>query len=65
MIVTKRRKNTTAASANRTGAAGLAAARLKTQRAKLESSRRSDLGRGRLADPAVEAAADDAADGRA
>lgn len=40
----------------------IAASRLKTQRAKLESSRRSDLGRGRLADPAVEAAADDAAD---
>ncbi|MGC4851848.1 VirB4 family type IV secretion system protein [Micromonospora sp. DT4] len=40
----------------------VAAARLKTQRAKLESSRRTDLDRGRMADPAVEAAADDAAE---
>jgi type IV secretory pathway VirB4 component len=39
-----------------------AAARLRTQRARLESTRRADTARGRLADPAVEAAADDAAD---
>jgi type IV secretory pathway VirB4 component len=39
-----------------------AAARLRTQRARLESSRRSDADKGRLGDPYVEAAADDAAD---
>src|SRR5439155_5763723 len=39
-----------------------AAARLRTQRARLESSRRADAERGKLADPYVEAAADDAAD---
>jgi hypothetical protein len=38
-----------------------AAARLKTQRARYESSRRSDTDRGRLTDPAVDAAAGDAA----
>ncbi|WP_018352015.1 VirB4 family type IV secretion system protein [Longispora albida] len=40
----------------------VAAQRLKTQRAKLESSRRADHDRGKLADPYVEAAADDAGD---
>ena len=40
----------------------LAASRLRTQRARLESSRRVDADKGRLADPYVEAAADDAAD---
>ncbi|MFD1075642.1 VirB4 family type IV secretion system protein [Longispora fulva] len=38
----------------------VAAARLRTQRAKLESSRRADNNAGKLADPYVEAAADDA-----
>jgi type IV secretory pathway VirB4 component len=42
--------------------APLAAARLRTQRARYESSRRADHARGKLSDPAVEAAADDAAD---
>ncbi|WP_428962993.1 VirB4 family type IV secretion system protein [Micromonospora fluostatini] len=42
--------------------ASTAAARLRDQRARFESSRRADAARGRLADPAVEAAADDAAD---
>ncbi|MFC0532124.1 VirB4 family type IV secretion system protein [Phytohabitans kaempferiae] len=42
--------------------APIAAARLRTQRARYESSRRTDLARGKLSDPAVEAAADDAAD---
>jgi len=42
--------------------APIAAARLRTQRARLESSRRADETRGKLADPYVEAAADDAAD---
>ncbi|MEV6523147.1 DUF87 domain-containing protein [Longispora sp. NPDC051575] len=40
----------------------VAASRLKTQRAKLESSRRADNQAGKLADPYVEAAADDAGD---
>ncbi|WP_412544439.1 DUF87 domain-containing protein [Longispora sp. K20-0274] len=40
----------------------VATARLKTQRAKLESSRRADNQAGKLADPYVEAAADDAGD---
>jgi len=40
----------------------VAAARLRTQRARLESSRRADEARGKLADPYTEAAADDAAD---
>jgi type IV secretory pathway VirB4 component len=40
----------------------VAASRLRTQRARLESSRRVDVDKGRLADPYVEAAADDAAD---
>ncbi|MGR6319958.1 ATP-binding protein [Micromonospora soli] len=43
-------------------AAPAAAARLRTQRARFESSRRADAGRGKLPDPAVDAAADDAAD---
>src|SRR5436190_20884150 len=42
--------------------APVAAARLRRQRARLESSRRADAGRGRLADPQVEAAAEDAAE---
>ncbi len=42
--------------------APIAAARLRTQRARLESSRRADEAKGKLADPYVEAAADDAAD---
>ena len=40
----------------------LAAASLRRQRARFESSRRLDAARGRLGDPAIEAAADDAAD---
>jgi type IV secretory pathway VirB4 component len=40
----------------------VAAARLRRQRARLESSRRLDADKGRLDDPDVEAAADDAAD---
>ena len=40
----------------------LAASRLRTQRARLESSRRVDADKGRLPDPYVDAAADDAAD---
>jgi type IV secretory pathway VirB4 component len=40
----------------------LAASRLRTQRARLESSRRLDADKGRLPDPYVDAAADDAAD---
>ena len=40
--------------------APVAAARLRTQRAGLESSRRADDTRGKLADPYLEAAADDA-----
>ncbi|MEU5565548.1 DUF87 domain-containing protein [Micromonospora musae] len=43
-------------------AAPVAAARLRDQRARFESSRRADAGRGKLADPVVEAAAEDAAD---
>ncbi|MGW3606879.1 VirB4 family type IV secretion system protein [Micromonospora sp. NPDC005161] len=42
--------------------APVAASRLRTQRARFESSRRADSERGKLPDPAVEAAADDAAD---
>jgi type IV secretory pathway VirB4 component len=42
--------------------AAVAAARLRTQRARYESSRRSDEAKGKLSDPYVEAAADDAAD---
>ncbi len=42
--------------------APIAAARLRTQRARLESSRRADETKGKLVDPYVEAAADDAAD---
>jgi type IV secretory pathway VirB4 component len=42
--------------------APVAAARLRNQRARFESSRRADAERGKLADPYVEAAADDAAD---
>ncbi|MEV4539318.1 DUF87 domain-containing protein [Asanoa sp. NPDC049518] len=42
--------------------APVAAARLRTQRARYESSRRVDAHRGRLPDPVVDAAADDAAD---
>ena len=42
--------------------APVAAARLRTQRARYESSRRADEAKGKLADPYVEAAADDAAD---
>jgi type IV secretory pathway VirB4 component len=40
----------------------VAAARLKKQRARLESGRWADAGKGRLADPATEAAAQDATD---
>lgn len=40
----------------------IAAARLKKQRARLESGRWSDAGKGRLTDPATEAAAQDATD---
>ncbi|MEU4591400.1 ATP-binding protein [Micromonospora aurantiaca] len=39
-----------------------AASRLRNQRARFESSRRADAEKGKLADPYVEAAADDAAD---
>ncbi len=39
-----------------------AAARLRTQRARFESSRRADADKGKLPDPYVDAAADDAAD---
>jgi type IV secretory pathway VirB4 component len=42
--------------------AATAATRLRRQRARLESSRRLDADKGRLDDPAVNAAADDAAD---
>ena len=42
--------------------APVAASRLRSQRARFESSRRADAGRGKLVDPYVEAAADDAAD---
>jgi type IV secretory pathway VirB4 component len=42
--------------------APVAAARLRNQRARFESSRRSDAERGKLTDPYVDAAADDAAD---
>jgi type IV secretory pathway VirB4 component len=42
--------------------APVAAARLRNQRARFESSRRADAAKGKLADPYVEAAADDAAD---
>ncbi|MFF4894410.1 VirB4 family type IV secretion system protein [Micromonospora chersina] len=42
--------------------APVAAARLRTQQARFESSRRADAGRGKLPDPVVDAAADDAAD---
>ncbi|HEX8630712.1 MAG TPA: ATP-binding protein [Catenuloplanes sp.] len=42
--------------------APIAATRLRNQRAKLESSRRGDAEKGKLGDPYVEAAADDAAD---
>ncbi|MFI2652757.1 VirB4 family type IV secretion system protein [Micromonospora fulviviridis] len=42
--------------------APVAAARLRTQRARFESSRRADAGRGKLPDPTVDAAADDAAE---
>ncbi|KUL31470.1 VirB4 family type IV secretion system protein [Actinoplanes awajinensis] len=42
--------------------APVAAGRLRTQRARFESSRRADAAKGKLADPYVEAAADDAAD---
>lgn len=42
--------------------APIAAARLRNQRARFESSRRADAEGGKLADPYVEAAADDAAD---
>ncbi|MBQ0977893.1 VirB4 family type IV secretion system protein [Micromonospora sp. M61] len=42
--------------------APIAASRLRTQRARLESSRRADSERGKLADPYVDAAADDAGD---
>jgi len=41
---------------------GVAADRLRRQRARLESSRRSDAGKARLDDPELEAAAEDAAD---
>lgn len=41
--------------------APIAATRLRNQRAKLESSRRADAEKGRLADPYVDAAAEDAA----
>ncbi|WP_433304256.1 VirB4 family type IV secretion system protein [Actinoplanes sp. CA-030573] len=40
--------------------AAAAATRLRQQRARFEASRRSDAGHGRLGDPAVDAAADDA-----
>jgi hypothetical protein len=40
----------------------IAAARLRKQRARLESNRRTDTEKGRLLDPAAEAAADDAAE---
>jgi type IV secretory pathway VirB4 component len=43
-------------------AAQAAAARLRRQRARFESNRRSDAEKGRLADPMTEAAADDAAE---
>ncbi|MFY1656057.1 VirB4 family type IV secretion system protein [Micromonospora sp. WMMD1274] len=42
--------------------APMAASRLRNQRARFESSRRADAERGKLADPYVEAAADDATD---
>lgn len=42
--------------------APVAATRLRNQRARLESSRRADTTRGKLVDPYVEAAADDAAE---
>ncbi|MEV0133697.1 ATP-binding protein [Dactylosporangium sp. NPDC050688] len=42
--------------------APIAAKRLRTQRARFESSRRADAVHGKLTDPAVDAAADDAAD---
>ncbi|MET7398023.1 DUF87 domain-containing protein [Dactylosporangium sp. NPDC005572] len=42
--------------------APIAAKRLRTQRARFESSRRADVEKGKLTDPTVEAAADDAAD---
>ena len=42
--------------------APVAATRLRTQRARLESSRRADSEKGKLSDPYVEAAAEDAAD---
>ena len=42
--------------------APVAAARLRNQRARFESSLRADADRGKLPDPSVEAAADDAAD---
>jgi type IV secretory pathway VirB4 component len=42
--------------------APIAAARLRTQRARFESSRRADAAKGKLGDPYVDAAADDAAD---
>ncbi|QGN49777.1 DUF87 domain-containing protein [Micromonospora sp. WMMC415] len=42
--------------------APVAAARLRNQRARFESSRRADAERGKLPDPVVDAAADDAAD---
>jgi type IV secretory pathway VirB4 component len=42
--------------------APIAASRLRAQRARLESSRRVDAARGKLADPSVDAAAEDAGD---
>ncbi|MET7970833.1 DUF87 domain-containing protein [Micromonospora sp. NPDC005305] len=42
--------------------APVAAAGLRTQRARFESSRRADAGRGKLPDPSVDAVAEDAAD---
>ncbi|MFF2085446.1 PrgI family mobile element protein [Nocardia sp. NPDC058176] len=39
-----------------------AATRLRRQQARLESSRRQDLGRGRMSDPQIDVAAEDAAD---
>ncbi|MGA8114112.1 MAG: DUF87 domain-containing protein [Actinocatenispora sp.] len=42
--------------------APVAAARLRTQRARFESSRRADGAKGKLTDPVVDAAADDAAE---
>ncbi|MBM0255846.1 VirB4 family type IV secretion system protein [Micromonospora sp. 4G55] len=42
--------------------APVAASRLRTQQARFESSRRADAERGKLPDPSLEAAADDAAD---